>query len=423
MNLKILKNTNFLLYTFGQATSLIGDAFLAIALSLYVLNLTGSGAQFAGVLAVGFLPRIILLPVVGVFIDRFDRKKLIIFLDGIRAIFLLGFLVFLRANDEVLTLGYVYCINLFFGVCSTIFNPIMNTMIPFLFEKEDYSDAYAVDDVIMTSVSLIAPVIGAALLGAYGIQLIIFLDAITFLVSTFSEFFIKLKKFDVSKGSVNIIREIKDGFVELYRNKNVFKMTVAFSFLRLLVRPMYLVIVPFILLVLLKSPNIYLGIFNSSLLAASLTGPFFIGFFKARFSETGALKFLLKARVLVYSAFLLLGMGSIIVFLKNYIFAGLLFIVLVAFIETNMSSICAIFSTSYFQKQSHIEYLGRFATVRFTLYDIAQPIGIGVFGLMLDQLPLVVSILCVVLGISLVAFIIGRVDASDVPVEKIVSSK
>lgn len=79
----VLKNKNFLLLLLGKFISLVGDEFQDFALSLYVLEITGSAVKFASVLAVATIPKVIFGPICGVFSDWFDKKKLMILLNCI----------------------------------------------------------------------------------------------------------------------------------------------------------------------------------------------------------------------------------------------------------------------------------------------------------------------------------------------------
>ena len=64
---------NFMLLILGQLTSLFGNFILKLALSMYVLEVTGSAAIFAGILSVATIPTIVLSPLGGILADRADK--------------------------------------------------------------------------------------------------------------------------------------------------------------------------------------------------------------------------------------------------------------------------------------------------------------------------------------------------------------
>ena len=67
---------NFALLILGQISSLIGNLTLKFALSMYVLERTGSAAVFAGLLAVAMVPTILLSPFGGMLADRMNRRNI-----------------------------------------------------------------------------------------------------------------------------------------------------------------------------------------------------------------------------------------------------------------------------------------------------------------------------------------------------------
>lgn len=75
MKPKKLFHRNFSLMIIGQIISLFGNAILRFALSMYVLDLTGSAAAFGTILAVSMIPTVLLSPVGGIIADRINRRN------------------------------------------------------------------------------------------------------------------------------------------------------------------------------------------------------------------------------------------------------------------------------------------------------------------------------------------------------------
>ena len=76
-----LFHKNFSLLIAGQASSLFGNCILDFALSMYVLEITGSATIFASFLAVAMLPTIFLSPLGGVIADRANKRNIMVILD------------------------------------------------------------------------------------------------------------------------------------------------------------------------------------------------------------------------------------------------------------------------------------------------------------------------------------------------------
>ena len=81
MKPKKLFHRNFSLMIIGQIISLFGNAILRFALSMYVLDLTGSAAAFGTILAVSMIPTVLLSPVGGIIADRINRRNIMVALD------------------------------------------------------------------------------------------------------------------------------------------------------------------------------------------------------------------------------------------------------------------------------------------------------------------------------------------------------
>ena len=77
---------DFTLLALGQAFSLAGNYALRFALSMYVLELTGSAGVFAGMLALAMAPTVLLSPLGGALADRCDRRRLMAGMDAASAL-------------------------------------------------------------------------------------------------------------------------------------------------------------------------------------------------------------------------------------------------------------------------------------------------------------------------------------------------
>ena len=77
---------NFILLILGQVTSLFGNYILRLALSMYVLELTGSATIFAGILSIAIIPTILLSPFGGILADRANRRNIMVALDTLTGI-------------------------------------------------------------------------------------------------------------------------------------------------------------------------------------------------------------------------------------------------------------------------------------------------------------------------------------------------
>lgn len=81
---------NFTLLLLGQISSLVGNYTLKFALSMYILERTGSAAIFAGILSIAMVPTLLLSPLGGVLADRANRRNIMVALDGLSGLAVLA---------------------------------------------------------------------------------------------------------------------------------------------------------------------------------------------------------------------------------------------------------------------------------------------------------------------------------------------
>ncbi len=228
MNVKLLKNKNYMLVVLGNFVSLLGSNIQQFVLSLYVLALTGSATLFASMLAISILPRIILSPIAGVFGDWFNKKKSIVILDIVNAIVIAGFAVMLFYN-EVLTIGWIYLLIVLLEITEIFFHSSMSAVIPSIVEKDQLLEANSLRTMVVSFGQLMAPIIGALIYGIFGLLIALIINAISFLLSAISELFIVVPK-SISEDNQRSIKgfkkDVKEGF-KLIKNSKPIRTLIA----------------------------------------------------------------------------------------------------------------------------------------------------------------------------------------------------
>ncbi|MGB9439613.1 MAG: hypothetical protein WCB15_16820, partial [Desulfobacterales bacterium] len=97
--MKLLMNKNLALLLSGQFVSQIGDKFYMLALAIWVLDTTNSPAMMGAVLFCSFFPTFLVGFIAGAFVDKYDRKIIIVAADFIRGLVIAG-------------VAYLYFLNL-----------------------------------------------------------------------------------------------------------------------------------------------------------------------------------------------------------------------------------------------------------------------------------------------------------------------
>lgn len=164
---------------FSQVISLTGDWFNLIATTTLVAKLSGSGLAISGLFVARMLPPFLLGPLVGVVADRFDRKKILITADILRALVVPGFLLVRTERD----LWLLYGLILLQLSISAFFEPSRAALMPVIVSNKNLVTANALDSTTWSTMLAVGAALGGIATAVFGITAAFLIDAITFLVS------------------------------------------------------------------------------------------------------------------------------------------------------------------------------------------------------------------------------------------------
>jgi MFS transporter, DHA3 family, macrolide efflux protein len=169
----------FLTIAIGQIVSLLGSSLTNFALALWVLQNTGSVTQFGVLLLFISLPGFFLSPFAGAWVDRYDRRKVLILSDAGSAlstiVIAVGFLLGYQS------LWLVAIALAFSSICGTFRLPAYLASITLLVPKDYLPRANGIVQIGEGLGKLLSPLLAGALLGSIGVQGILLIDFVTFL--------------------------------------------------------------------------------------------------------------------------------------------------------------------------------------------------------------------------------------------------
>lgn len=158
---------NFVLLLLGQVFSLIGNYALKFALSMYVLEQTGSAGIFGTILAVAVVPTILLSPLGGVLADRLNRRSMMVALDGISGLAVLLTFLFLRADTA---LPLIAALQVVLGILGAFESPTVQACVPQMHSGANLLRANALVNQVQALAALVTPFAGSLLYTAWGIR-------------------------------------------------------------------------------------------------------------------------------------------------------------------------------------------------------------------------------------------------------------
>ena len=173
----------------GQATSALGTSFTGFALPLLVYNLTGSAVNLAIATASFFVPYLLFGLLIGAWADRTDRKKLMIAADVVRAL-TVGSVPVLAAMDS-LSVWWIYAVLFINSTVGIAFDAAKFAAVPSLVSRDDLVTANGRIQASYSAASILGPLIGGALLLVVPLYDLLYLDALSYILSVGSLLLIK----------------------------------------------------------------------------------------------------------------------------------------------------------------------------------------------------------------------------------------
>ena len=174
-----LINRNFALLTTGQAISSVGNFVYGTTLLVWIFALTHSAAAISGVLIAQYVPVFVLGPIAGVFVDRWNRRTIMIVSDVARAgIALLPFIV--PASQR---LPSIYISMFLLSSFSRFFTPARSGVLQVIVPEKQRPQAASINQVTFTLAFIGGPAIASPLYFALGPFIAVSINALSFLVS------------------------------------------------------------------------------------------------------------------------------------------------------------------------------------------------------------------------------------------------
>ena len=206
---------NYLLFWIGQLFSLLGSSIIHFVVIWWITVVTGDPNLLGITNFLGMLPLILLSPIAGVFIDRWNRKSIIIISDFMQALITFWLLLTFFFGAEQVFL--VIIINSLRGVCQAFHFPTVKAIIPIMIPKDKLSRMNAVDYLFNGIVHIAGPAIGAVLYGLFSthLYLIFWIDIITFFIALIPLTLIKIPHVSEStekNQSFSFWKDLKLGF-------------------------------------------------------------------------------------------------------------------------------------------------------------------------------------------------------------------
>lgn len=184
----------FTIVWLGQIVSMLGTAMSNFALTIWAFELTGRATDLALLGFFFMVPLLVTAPLVGVLVDRHNRKLMMMLSDLAAGVITIAVLILYSA-------GTLQIWHLFVGAAISGFFqgfqwPAYSAAITLMLDKKHYARANSMLELAQSGSSIFAPLAAGALLAIIGLRGVLLIDVVTFVFAVGSLFFIHIPEPD-----------------------------------------------------------------------------------------------------------------------------------------------------------------------------------------------------------------------------------
>ncbi len=201
---------DFWVFWSGQAISTLGTSFTNLALPLLVYRITGSAVNLALTSAATFLPYPLFGLVIGAWVDRTDRKRLMVITNVLQAL-VVGSIPALAAGGH-LAMWWIYAMGFAGSTMGIFFSSAEFAVVPSLVRPDDLVTANGRIQASYSTVQIAGPVLAGMLAALMPIERVMYFDAASFLIAAGSLLLIRTH-FNLAdrERSQSLLRDVGDG--------------------------------------------------------------------------------------------------------------------------------------------------------------------------------------------------------------------
>lgn len=390
-----LFSKNFFLLITGQTISLFGNCILDFALSMYVLEITGSATIFAGFLALAMLPTILLSPLGGVLADRANRRNIMVILDFIAGMVILLSVILMEHGNNLVIIGATLVIQ---SVLGAFENPTVQACVPQMQTGDNIIRGNAVVNQINAVSALVAPFIGGMLYTSFGLKPVMYAGAACFFVTAIFECFIKLENIQ-HKEEKSVWQMIKHDLASsihfISREKPcILKTLLLVAVVAFFIQGIALVGFPYIIRTNLGLNANYYGIAVSILSFASVVGSILAGLLATKFKVR-------KLNIPLFGiGFFLLPVGIIFLNVAN-VYINYVALIISFFLIQIAACVFSVFALSIIQQLTPENMIGKVMAYTATFSLCAQPFGQIIYGMLFDKFSSIIYVVLIPTGLML----------------------
>jgi predicted MFS family arabinose efflux permease len=356
----------------GQFTSLLGSSMTSFALTIWAWQVTGTATALALVELAFLLPGILVSPLAGALVDRWNRKLMMMLSDlaaGVGTV-----VIFLLYTSGSLKIWHLYIIFVFVGIFQSFQFPAYSAAVTTMVEKEQYGRTSGMLGLARSASGIFAPIAAGILLGVIGTRGILVFDIVSCLVAVGTLLIVYIPQPIVSaveKVKSSLLEDSLFGFKYIFARRGLLGLQLVFFLINFTGSLCFPLLTP---MVLTQSGNntVILGTVNSAFGVGGVVGGVLLSAWGGPKKRVhGVLAGMIGSCLLGYTV---LGLGNSV-----YVWVAGAFIMMLfnPFINGSNQAI--------WQSKVPPEMQGRVFSARAFIALISQPVAMAITGPLADN--------------------------------------
>ena len=239
---RALRHRNFRLFVEGQSISLIGTWMTRVATSWLVYRLTGSALLLGIVGFAGQILTFLLAPFAGVYVDRLNRRQLLIWTQVLAAIQSLALAALTLAGK--ITIYEIIGLAIFQGLINAFDMPARQSfLIQMVEDKQDLGNAIALNSSMVNLARLVGPALAGLIIGAFGEGYCFLIDGISYLAVIASLLMMHVTIAQRARATTSMLQQLSEGWNYVWGFSPIRTILLLFAVISLTGMP-FLVLMP-----------------------------------------------------------------------------------------------------------------------------------------------------------------------------------
>jgi MFS family permease len=208
---RALRHRNFKLFVGGQSISLIGTWMTRLATSWLVYRMTHSALLLGVVGFAGQILTFLLAPFAGVWIERMDRRKLLVWTQALAAVQSLALAAL--TLSRVINIWEIIALSLFQGLINAFDMPGRQAFIvQMVEERADLGNAIGINSSMVNAARLVGPALAGIVIGAWGEGWCFLIDGVSYFAVIVSLLMMRLKPIEYRRTSTTMLDQMREGW-------------------------------------------------------------------------------------------------------------------------------------------------------------------------------------------------------------------